>query len=185
MFDPMNPYGSIAQPGQFVDVQPKKSGGMFGGGDAKFGIGQALVAALNGYLAAGGNPVGIQNMRMMQEAAQAKRQRQQELEDYNRKRADENTDWTARKQWEIEHPAPVNNDTVADYEFWKRTLPPNQFQTWLQNKIDPPQLMQVPGVGIVSVPRQAPQGAPSAPVGKLKPYNPGGPTPDASGGFPY
>ena len=61
-------------------------GGMFGGG--KFGVGQAIVAALNGYLASQGNPVGVANMRMMQEAAQARREnaeydhrRQQALQD--------------------------------------------------------------------------------------------------------
>jgi type II secretory pathway pseudopilin PulG len=59
---------------------------MFGGG--KFGIGQAIVAALNGYLAGRGNPVGLQNMQMIQQAQEMKRrealaeqQRQQQLQD--------------------------------------------------------------------------------------------------------
>lgn len=39
-------------------------------------------------------------------------------------------------------PQQPNNDTVADYNFWKQTLPPEQFQKWLQNKIDPPQYRQ-------------------------------------------
>lgn len=73
---------------------------------------------------------------------------------------------------------------MADYNFWKGVLPPDQFEQYVANKVNPPQLMDVPGVGIVSVPRMAsPQGAPTAPVGTLRPYNPGGPTPSASGGF--
>jgi hypothetical protein len=44
---------------------------MFGG---KFGVGQAIVAALNGYLASRGNPVGMANMQMMQQAAQQRRE---------------------------------------------------------------------------------------------------------------
>jgi hypothetical protein len=161
---------------------PAKSGGMFGNG--KFGIGQAIVAALNGYLAGTGNPVGTQNLQMMAAMRQRQMERQQELDDYNRRRADQNSDWQSHYQYEIDHPKPVNNDTVADYSFWKQTLPPEQFQQWLENKINPPQYMNVPGVGLVQVPRQAAPAAPTAPVGKLTPIN-GGPTPGASGGFPY
>jgi hypothetical protein len=169
---------------QFTMPPPQPQGGMFGNG--KFGIGQALVAALNGYLAGTGNPVGMANIQMMQQMALRKQQRQQELDDYNRKRADDRSDFTFEQDYKAAHPAHVNNDTVADYNFWKSVLPPDQFQQYVANKVNPPQLMEVPGVGIVSVPRMAPQqGVPSAPVGKLTPLGAGGPTPSASGGFPY
>lgn len=161
-------------------AQPKPTGGMFGNG--KFGVGEAIVAALNGYLAGTGNPAGAANMRAMQEMMQAKRQRQQETDDYERKRADQNSDWQSHYDYESAHPKAANNDTVADYAFWKQTLPPGQFDQWLQNKINPPQYMNVPGVGLVQVPRQGAPQAPSKPVGKLTPLGAGGPTP-GSGGF--
>jgi hypothetical protein len=165
---------------QLPQVPQQRQGGMFGN---KFGIGQAIVAALNGYLAGTGNPVGMQNMQMMAAMRQRQMERQQEMEDYNRKRADQNSDWQSRYQYETDHPKPANNDTTADYDFWKRTLPPEQFQQWLENKINPPQYMNVPGVGLVQVPRQSAPTTPTAPVGKLTLIN-GGPTPGASGGFP-
>lgn len=39
-------------------------------------------------------------------------------------------------------PKEPNNDTVADYNFWKQTLSPQQFERWLQNRIDPPEYRQ-------------------------------------------
>jgi hypothetical protein len=176
----MDPYLTQQQP-FFTQPAPAKKGGMFGGN--KFGIGQAIVAALNGYLAGTGNPVGMQNMQMMAAMRQRQMERQQGLEDYNRKRADENSDWQSHYQYELDHPKPINNDTAL-ITSWKQTLPPEQFQTWLQNKIDPPQYMNVPGVGLVQVPRQAPSQVPDKPVGKLTPLGAGGPSPGGSGGFP-
>ena len=153
------------------------TGGMFGGG--KFGLKEAIAAGLAGFVARR-NPMAMQGimqaLMMRQKQKQDEYQRQQD-------RADKFTDFQKQYDYELAHPKPISNDTVNDYNFWKQTLPPDQSQTWLQNRIDPPQLMQVPGVGIVSIPRQAqPQAAPTAPVGKLTPYN-GGPSLGGSGGF--
>ena len=163
--------GPLAQP-----LPPIHGGGMFGGGG---GWQNALMAALAGFNARRNPQLAASMMNNLQEAQR-----------YKRDRADKEADRQAAYQQQIDlynyklgHPEPPNNDTVNDYNFWKQTLPPDQFQTWLQNRIDPPQLMQVPGVGIVSIPRQAqPQAAPTAPVGKLTPYN-GGPSLGGSGGF--
>ncbi len=38
----------------------------------------------------------------------------------------------------------AQNDTAADYEFWKQHMSPEQFQAWVQNKADPPQYRQGP-----------------------------------------
>jgi hypothetical protein len=158
------------------DTTPKKAG-MFGAGKPDWG--QALIAGLNGYLAARGNPVGMAGLQqMMQQRQQAAEQAQ-----YGQRREDEFQDWVRKQAYQSANPSPVNNDTVADYNFWKQTLPPEQFNQWLENKINPPQLMNIPGVGVVSVPRQGGGQAPAAPVGKLTPIEEGGPMPQASGGF--
>ena len=152
-------------------------GGMFGGG--KFGLKEAIAAGLAGFVARR-NPMAMQGimqaLMMRQKQKQDEYQRQQD-------RADKFSDFKTQYDYELAHPKPVNNDTAADYEFWKQRLTPEQFQQYIENKVNPPQLMEVPGVGLVSVPRMsAPQAAPTAPVGKLTPYN-GGPSLGGSGGF--
>jgi hypothetical protein len=159
---------------------PKK-GGMFGAG--KGNIGEIISAALSGYLAAGGNPAGQMGLQMLHQ----RRQQAAEQAQYGQRREDEFQDWVRKQAYQQANPNPVNNDTVADYNFWKQTLPPEQFNTWLENKINPPQLMNIPGVGVVSVPRQGGQqgGAPAAPGVTFTPMeDEGGPMPSASGGFP-
>jgi hypothetical protein len=180
MPDAENLIGNVAQRGQFVNLPAPKRGGMFGGATID------LSRALAGFLAGMGNPAGVRALQSLNAMRQRQLEHQQELDDYARKRADDRSDFTFEQDYKAAHPAPVNNDTVADYNFWKSVLPPDQFQQYVANKVNPPQLMEVPGVGIVSVPRMAPQqGVPSAPVGKLTPLGAGGPTPSASGGFPY
>jgi hypothetical protein len=156
--------------------QPKKAG-MFGSGGPQWV--EAVQAALAGALAARGNPAGQMGLQMLQQ----KRQQAMQEEQYQQRRGDEFQDWVRKQAYQSANPSPVNNDTVADYNFWKQTLPPEQFNQWLENKINPPQLMNIPGVGVVSVPRQGGGQAPAAPVGKLTPIEEGGPMPQASGGF--
>ena len=58
-------------------------GGMFGGGNGKFGVGQAIVAALNGYLAGTRGPsqeVGLGNLKMMNEQRMFQMQQQFEFQ---------------------------------------------------------------------------------------------------------
>jgi hypothetical protein len=170
-------FGAMRGPGTI----PKPRAGRFGAG--KGGIGEIISAALSGYLAAQGNPAG----QMGLQALHQRRQQAAEQEQYGQRREDDFQDWVRKQAYQQANPNPVNNDTVADYNFWKQTLPPEQFDTWLKNKIDPPQLMNIPGVGVVSVPRQGGQqgGAPAAPGVTFTPMeDEGGPMPSASGGFP-
>jgi hypothetical protein len=157
--------------------QPKKAG-MFGSGGPQWV--EAVQAALAGALAARGNPAGQMGLQMLQQ----KRQQAMQEEQYPQRRGDEFEDWVKKQAYQSANPSPVNNDTVADYNFWKQTLPPERFNQWLENKINPPQLMNIPGVGVVSVPRQGGPQAPQAPVGKLTPIAEGGPAPQGPGGFP-
>lgn len=168
----------IAQPLQLPAPQPKKKGGLFGSGAANL-----IVAALNGYLAGRGNPVGMANLQMMNAQRQRQQEAEQEEAQYQRRRDDGFSDWVRQQSWKLAHPEAQNNDTVADYNFWKGVLPPEQFQQYIQNKVNPPRLQFIKGVGLVDVSQGGAQ-APSAPVGKLTPIDEGGPTPSASGGFP-
>jgi hypothetical protein len=85
----------------------------------------------------------------------------------------------------LNKPAPTN-DTVADYNFWKGALPPEQFEQYIANKVNPPHFAVLPNgqMGMVGgyQPESVPVAPPSAPVGKLTPIGDGGQTP-ASGGF--
>lgn len=70
-----------------------------------------------------------------------------------RQRAIEFADWERKKQWERDNPAPVNNDTVADYEFRKRTLGLEAANEWLRSASDPIVTVTLPGNRVYSGPR--------------------------------
>lgn len=128
----------------------------------------------------GGQPSYVpmmQRRQIMDEACayaegQAERDRVQDLQD-----------WVAKQRWQRENPAPVNNDTVADYNFWKQTLPPDQFNKWLQNRIDPPQYRQGPDGNFYRINTSPAPSITEEEWNKGTPVT-GGPTPSASGGFP-
>lgn len=171
--------------------KPKPQGGMFGGGEGKFGIGQALIAALNGYLAGTGNPVGMQNMQMMQHMAEERRRHQQDLEDYARKRTDDRSDFTFEQDYKAAHQAPddftqmmraagVDPDSEQGKALYLQAV---------QNKANPFTKMTVQNPdGSETMQFMRPPAPPrifqTLPPGAV-PINEGGPTPQASGGFPY
>lgn len=101
------------------------------------GVGRGIAGAIGDVLLQrGGNapmygPAMQQQNRLMQQQEQAEQQRQQEREDFI---------W--KSQYERANPKPVNNDTVADYDFIRRTLGDKAAQQMLQNKVDPPQYRQ-------------------------------------------
>lgn len=70
------------------------------------------------------------------------RQMEQNLQLAQQRRQWENDDWRQRYEYELAHPKPTNNDTAADYAFWQQHLSPEQFETWVQNRVDPPQYRQ-------------------------------------------
>jgi hypothetical protein len=164
--------------------QAKPKGGMFGGGS---NIGTAIAAALNGYLAAGGNQAGVLGLQQLHQQRLLQQKQVLDEQQYAREQADKRSNFTFEQDYKAQHPGPVNNDTVNDYQFILQTLGPDKAREFLETKANPPQFMQVPGLGIVQIPRAGTPSAaqPSSPVGTLRPYTPGGPTQPASGNFPY
>ena len=167
-----------------------QSGGMFGGG-GKFGIGQAIIAALNGYLASqpgGAGDVGRNNLQTMAALKQRQLQRQQELDDYSRRRADDNADFQSHRQYEINNPLPqqpgefeqalIASGVQPGTPQWTQAM-----QARVTNTVDPvvmtpqgPMLRSQLLGGSVA-------GQPAPPGVTFTPVDPGGPTPSASGGF--
>lgn len=162
-------------PGQAQTPQPKRwmEGGKFTTKDA---IGLALGALGDAF---GGNNNTAQAIH------QAFAQRQQQAAEeqrYQRRRTDENADWQTREQWKRDNPSPTENDTVADYNFWKQTLAPDQFSTWLQNKINPPQYRQGPDGQFYRIETPAPAAPP--PTFSDDDWNTGTPVGGAGSGQP-
>lgn len=188
MMNPFNPYQpdfgsplgpSMAPIPSIMDTAsaPVKRGGMFGGGS---NIGTAISAALNGYLAAGGNPAGIAGLQQLHMQRMLEQRQALAEQQYARERQDKRSDFTFEQDYKAAHPGPIRNDTVNDYQFILEQLGPEAAKTFLETKTNPVVMTPYGPMPYSSV---APH-APTAPVGKLTPID-GGPTPPASGGFPY
>lgn len=92
-------------------------------------------------IAGGGQAQFVPNMIDQRNRQQAMNYAEQQ---YQRRRGDENADWMARQQWERANPKPVNNDTVADYEYIRDKLGEDAANEFLRNKANPPQYRQGP-----------------------------------------
>lgn len=164
---------------QFPDQpapQPKKHG-MFGGGFGKF-----LTNFILNYSAAQGNPASMSAIAAMQHRKLEEMRAAQEEQSYQRQRQDGMQDWIAKQEYEAAHPQPHVNDTVADYEFIRQQLGDDAAKRFIETKTNP--IVMTP---YGPMPYSAVAGggqAPAKPVGKLVPIDDGGPTPQASGGFP-
>lgn len=171
---------SVGEPLQVPIPQPKKKGGMFGAG--KGNIGEAIAAAISGYLAAGGNPAGAMGLQTLNQ----RRQQAMEQEQYGQRREDEFQDFVRKEAYKAANPGAVNNDTVADYNFISQVLGQAEGANYLRNRANPPRLQFVPGIGLIDASQMggAQMGAPAAPGVTFTPLDEGGPTPPASGGFP-
>ena len=191
--NPERPWGAPVNP-----LAPRRRGGLFGASaqlpdmpmtataqPQKKGFDWGKLIGVLGdslSIAGGGAPQYVPNLIDQRNRQQAQAYAEQQ---YQRRRGDEQQDWQQREQWKRDNPAPINNDTVADYEFYKRTLTPDQFKTWLQNKVDPPQFRQGPDGQFYRI-NTTPSGP--APTFTEDDWNKGtpvtgGPTPSASGGF--
>ena len=141
------------------------------------GAGQYVFAALADTLARQMDeaPTAVAGIMQQQQRAQelAEKQRMASVERENGWQ-----DWLRKKEWEQANPGPVNNDTVADYNFIRQTLGDEAGQAFLRNKADPPQYRQGPDGQFYRVSPPV-----SAPVGKLTPID-GGPSQSATATFP-
>ena len=77
-----------------VPNAPVQRGGMFGGGKPDWG--SAIAAALNGYLAAGGNPAGQMGLQALHQKKMMEQRQAQEAAQYEMQRQHGRED----KQWE-------------------------------------------------------------------------------------
>lgn len=160
------------QPAMTAIAQPQKPG--FDWRKALGVLGDSL------SIAGGGQPVYVPNLIDQRNRQQAMAYAEQQ---YQRRRGDENADWMARQEWERANPKPVNNDTVADYQFIVQNLGEEAGKEFLRNKANPPQYRQGPDGRFYRI-----DIAPQAPTFTDDDWNSGtpvngGPTPSASGGF--
>lgn len=179
MFGAMPAMGA-AMPGameQMAGMMPKRAG-MFGAG--KGNIGDIIQSVIGGYMAGRGLPGGGALMGMAnhrREAAAGQEQAQQDRESQFQ-------DFVRREAYKAANPGPVNNDTVADYNFITQQLGPDEGKNYLRNRANPPRLQFIQGIGLVDV-SQMGGGQAGPPAGvTFTPIDEGGPTPQASGGFP-
>jgi hypothetical protein len=210
----MNPYGmpqpdfgsplapSMAPIPSVMDAasMPVKRGGMFGGNN----IGMALSAALNGYLAAGGNRAGIEGLQALHQ--QRLYQQQQAAEDA---RAEANRAATLQNEMSLAQFKQKLDPTSGMGEFEKALFESGVqpgTPAWVQamktrtsNLLDPvvmfqgsPYLrssltggggQQAPAPGTIDGGYRFKGGNPADPS-SWEPVSQGGPTPQASGGFP-
>jgi hypothetical protein len=110
----------------------------------KFGLRDGIGLALAGIGDAFQNANGGRGTGMDRIFGQLSDNRARKLaeDQYQRRRADELTDWTAQKQWERDNPKPIVNDTVNDYQFISQTLGGEAAKRYLQNKTLPPPFVQ-------------------------------------------
>jgi hypothetical protein len=162
--------------------QPVKGTGMFGGGGNN--IGMAISAALNGYLAAGGNRAGIEGLQALHQ--QRLYQQQQAAEDA---RAEANRAATLQNEMKLLDYKQILDPTNGMGEFEKALYASGvqpgtpewaqAMKTRANNMLDPP-VMTPQGMmlrsQVVGAGQPAPQGVTFTPID-------GGPTPPASGNF--
>lgn len=158
-----------------------------GGFNAPGGTAEKLFA-IGGMLQGDQNAVG-QYHAMQQARGTAAQEAQKDA----LARQAERAEWQWRKEWELAHPAPVNNDTEADYNFILRQQGPEAAAQYLRNIGDPTVTVPLPGNRVYSGPRSGlggalgGQAAQPQVLGNSLPQGwtvQGGPTQPASGGFP-
>lgn len=126
-FGTKNKY-DLEQPMPMAAQEPKKPG-FFGEG----GAGRGIAGAIGDYLlqTSGMRPIYAPQQQYKQHFAM-----QQQLAE--KKRLADREDYAWERNYDLQHPKPVNNDTVADYEFLKAQLGPEAAAEFLKNKANPP-----------------------------------------------
>jgi len=120
----------------------------------------------------GGQATYMQGVNEQRQRAELMRQRAQMAQ---QERETGWQDWVRKQEYERANPSPVNNDTTADYEYIRQKLGDEAANNFLRLKTERPQTTIIDnGDGtktIYQVPQGGgmPSGAPTAPVGKLRP----------------
>jgi hypothetical protein len=136
---PIMPQAAETEAHEAVSVQP---------GFRRPSTAQMIAGVLGDTLAniGGGQGIFLPQLAQQRQLAQQSAMAQQE-------RGAEFADWERRKQWERANPAPINNDTIADYEFRARTLGKPAADEWLKSASDPVVTVTLPGNRVYSGPR--------------------------------
>jgi len=90
----------------------------------------AIGAILQQYA---GNPAGTATLNDLRGRQQDARQFQLAQQLRAQQQDDAWTQFQREQQWKLDHPAPVNNDTVNDYSFILKTLGPGAANQYLNN----------------------------------------------------
>lgn len=127
---------------------PAKRGGLFGSGMG----GEDFINVLTRAAAlAQGDYGGAAQIGQL--IGKPKRDQQKRQEDFE--------DWRKQYDYQVENAKPVNNDTVADYEYIRQNLGEDAAKQFLQNKADPPQYRQGPDGQFYRIsPTQGPAASP-------------------------
>lgn len=165
---------------QMPQAAPKKKGGMFGSGGGSWV--DALQAALGGYLAARGNPVGMAGLQMLQQ----KRQQALEEQQYQRRRGEGLEDYAKKQQIESQYgraaqPHYFEDNSGNQWAIGADGQPKMVHKDDLPFKLVPNGLGGVVPVDLRTLMQQQGQ----APVGKITPLDEGGPGLGGPGGFRY
>ncbi len=192
-FDPTPAQGpTVGAPGGYVDPAADPQTGFF----QKNGMGLNLIGAIADGVSQGFG--GAPNFAMARQQHQALQRDQQQFQRAQavreQERIAEHRQWVERQIWEREHPAPIRNDTVNDYEFLRQKLGQEQADQYLRNFAAGP-VMAVEGFDAAGNPTKTfvPRGSlgtgapadnagpdfdppPTKPVGNLHPYRGGAPS---------
>lgn len=161
-------------------------GGMFGGGNDKWK--NALMAAAAGFMARRSPGVAGSMLNNLQDAQTLKQRMAFEEQQYQRHRQDNNADFQAHRQYEIDNPLPQQPGEFEQTLIASGIQPgtPQWTQAMVtrrQNMLDPPvmtpQGMMLRSQVVAGSATPAPAGVTFTPLPAQ-----GGPTPQASGGFP-
>jgi hypothetical protein len=162
-----------------------KRRGMFGNAD----WGSAISAALNGYLAAGGNPAGISGLQQLHQQKMMEQQQALAAQQYAQHRADDNADWMNHYKFELDNPKPyrwesndgslmeMGPDGTPRVVYKDPTPKPN----WIQVRDPATGELRIVNMGTVGGQTEQPEILDTLPPG-AKPL--GGAGGNASGGFP-
>lgn len=146
---PLGMFGRAIQPAVSPLQQPlpqpaPQKPSFFGQG----GAGRAIAGNIGDFLLqqSGMRPIYAPAIQSQHEAALQQAQAEQQ-------RNAGMMDWMAKEKWKRENPEPVNNDTIADYDFRVRTLGKAAADDWLKSASDPVVTVTLPGNRVYSGPR--------------------------------